>query len=405
MVNADDDRGLRAPYALGMQLLRRLRTRVRRMDPQRADVLLALAFLVESQMEVLLLVGNDAANAPVAALAMVPIAAGLALRRRAPLAATALVVAGFMTLQPLGREVNDNVYSMFFAVLLILFSLGAHAEGRRLWAGVGLAFLASTFGQLTDAYASTFVDYVFGGVVIAGGPPLLGRVISNRSRLNRTLREKAERLRRARADEAERAAAEERSRIAGELHDVVAHAMSAMVVQAGGARRLAERDPERAREAFAAVELTGREALTEIRRLLGVLRLEDEGIALTPQPSLRHLANMVERTRAAGLPVELAVAGDERALPPGVDLTAYRLIQEALSSALQEGGAGRANVTVRFASDALDVEVTDDGARDGTRHLPGVRERVSLYGGRLQAGRRRGGGHAVRARLPIGGAA
>ena len=182
--------------------------------------------------------------------------------------------------------------------------------------------------------------------------------------------------------------------------------MSAMVVQAGGARRLAAKDPERARAAFAAVEDTGREALTEIRRLLGVLRHQDDEIALAPQPSLRHLAALVERVRAAGLPVRLEVGGEARELPPGVDLTAYRLVQEALDGAITQGAAGSADVVVRYRPDGIDVEVLDDGAGgEGPRTLPGVRERVSLYGGQMHAGRRRSGGHAVRAKLPVGGAA
>ena len=198
--------------------------------------------------------------------------------------------------------------------------------------------------------------------MIAGGPILLGRVIANRSRLNAALRREgrapAPRPRR----QAEQAAAEERARIAGELHDVVAHAMSAMVVQAGGARRLADKNPERARAAFAAVEDTGREALTEIRRLLGVLRHQDDEIALAPQPSLRHLAALVARVRAAGLPVELADRRRGAPLPPGVDLTAYRLVQEALDGAISQGAAGRAEVVVRYRPDGIDVEVLDDGA-------------------------------------------
>jgi signal transduction histidine kinase len=181
--------------------------------------------------------------------------------------------------------------------------------------------------------------------------------------------------------------------------------MSAMVIQAGGARRLAEKDPSRAREAFIAVEETGREALTEIRRLLGVLRRDDEEIGLAPQPSLRHLGGLVRRSQAAGLPVALTIAGAARDLPPGVDLTAYRLVQAALAGALEQGAAERAEVTVRYAPDSVELEVLDDGAADDDRPLLGVRERVSLYGGRLHAGRRRSGGHAVRAQLPVSGGA
>ena len=230
---------------------------------------------------------------------------------------------------------------------------------------MAFTFVAQATSSAIDSYPSTLADLLIGGVLVAGGPILLARVLRNRAQLNATLRDKAERLRRERVQQAEQAALDERTRIAGELHDVVAHAMSAMVVQAGGARRLAEKDPARARDAFAAVETTGREALTDIRRLLGVLRREDEEIALAPQPSLRHLGALVRRSQAAGLPVTLTVDGDERPLPPGVDLTAYRLVQAALGGALEPGAAGRAEVAVRYRPDGLEVEVLDDGAVDG----------------------------------------
>src|SRR5215212_9644459 len=259
-----------------MPLLRSIRARARSLGPARVDALIAAAFLIESLLEATLLY-LDAPNGWVAVLASCLLTVGLAVRRRAPLASVALAAAGFVAFQPLGREVNDNVYSPFFAVLFLLFSFGLHEpSGRRLLAGFALVFAGNAVALTVDDYPSNVVDVFFGGTVIAGGPILLGRVIANRSRLNATLLEKAERLRRDRTDQAEQAAAEERARIANELHDVVAHAMSAMVVQAGGARRLAERNPARARDAFAAVEDTGREALTEIRRLLGVLRHQDD---------------------------------------------------------------------------------------------------------------------------------
>ena len=239
---------------------------------------------------------------------------------------------------------------------------------------------------------------------IVFGPALLGRVLRNRSQLNRTLREKARGLERDRAIRAAAAASEERTRIAGELHDVVAHALSAMVVQASGARRLAERDPARAAEAFQAVETSGREALTEIRGLLGVLRREDEELALAPQPSLRHVAALLRKVEASGLPVELVVEGDARDLPIGLDLTAYRVVQEAVGGALEHGHAGHVRVLVRYAADHVELEVVDDGG-EPARPLLGIRERVTLAGGVLRAGARRDGGHVVRARLPLGGAA
>ena len=389
-----------------MQPLRAIREWAGKLGPGRVDALIAVAFALEGLFEAAVFYAG-ARYAWVGVLATASIAFGLALRRRAPLVALLLAGAGFLAFQPLGREVNDNVYAPFFAVLFVLFSFGlTERRGRVLLAGVGAMFVINAISLTVDAYSSTVIDLIIGGLVIAGGPVLLGRVIANRSRLNAALSEKTERLRRDRAAEIEQAAAEERARIASELHDVVAHAMSAMVVQAGGARRLATKDPERARAAFAAVEDTGREALTEIRRLLGVLRHQDDEIALAPQPSLRHLAALVARVRAAGLPVRLEVDGDARELPPGVDLTAYRLVQEALEGAMTQGAAGSADVVVRYRPDGIDVEVFDDGAAgEGPRALPGVRERVSLYGGQMHAGRRRSGGHAVRAKLPVGGAA
>jgi signal transduction histidine kinase len=388
-----------------MELLRAIRARIRSLGPARLDALIAAAFLLESLLEAALLYA-DARYVWVAVAATLMIAAGLAVRTRAPLVAVLLGLAGFVTFQPLGHEVNDNVYTPFFAVLFLLFSFGLHEQRTRvLVGGFVFVFCCNALALSIDAYDSTVVDVLFGGLVIAGAPVLLGRVIAGRSRLNAALHEKAERLRRDRTAELEQAAQDERARIANELHDVVAHAMSAMVVQAGGARRLAPKDPERARAAFAAVEDTGREALTEIRRLLGVLRHQDDELALAPQPSLRHLAALVQRVRAAGLPVGLEIDGEQRPLPPGVDMTAYRLVQSALEGAVAQGAAGHADVVVRYRPDGIDVEVLDDGAAAAQRTLAGVRERVSLYGGQVHAGRRRNGGHAVRAKLPVGGAA
>jgi len=223
-----------------------------------------------------------------------------------------------------------------------------------------------------------------------------------RATLNRALSEKTAALERALSGAADRAVADERARIAGELHDVVAHSLSAMTVQASAAHRLTAAAHAGAGAAFATVEATGREALDELRRLLGVLRRDDAELALAPQPSLRHLGSLVSRTAAAGLPVELDLEGPLPELPAGIDLTAYRVIQGALAGARESGGAGRAEVRVRVRPDGLEVTVADDGAE---RPLGGIRERVELHGGRLTAGPRSAGGHAVRARLPFDGEA
>jgi signal transduction histidine kinase len=167
---------------------------------------------------------------------------------------------------------------------------------------------------------------------------------------------------------------------------------------------MAERDPERAETAFGIVETTGREALTELRRLLGVLRREDEELALAPQPSLAHITSLVQRARATGLPVALHVDGEPVPLPAGVDLTAYRLIQEALRRAQDSGGAGSASVGLSYLAGEIRIEVTDDGAAEG-RRLLGLRERVAVYGGELEAAATDGGGWRVAARLPAGASA
>jgi signal transduction histidine kinase len=230
------------------------------------------------------------------------------------------------------------------------------------------------------------------------------------------------------------AVAEERGRIARELHDVVAHSVSVMVVQAGAARRTMATSPEQATTALGQIESTGRQALVELRRLLGLLR-DGEGdpskaAALAPQPSLEHLESLAASAREAGLAVEVSVEGDPRPLPAGVDLSAYRIVQEALTNSLKHAGRARADVRVRYGREALEVQVTDDGSggpeaasggaglvvvafgpdgelqvsnppADGGHGLIGMRERVALFGGTLETGPRPGGGYRVAARLPL----
>jgi signal transduction histidine kinase len=230
------------------------------------------------------------------------------------------------------------------------------------------------------------------------------------------------------------AVAEERARIARELHDVVAHSVSVMVVQAGAARRTLATSPAQATTALGQIESTGRQALVEMRRLLGLLRDGDHDAALAPQPGLAHLESLAEAAREAGLPVEVEVEGEPRPLPAGVDLSAYRIVQEALTNSLKHAGRARARVRVCYGREALEVQVLDDGtglpvqARDGGAGLAvvrlrpggllevtdpvapaagggngliGMRERVAMFGGSLEAGPRPGGGYRVAARLPL----
>ena len=206
---------------------------------------------------------------------------------------------------------------------------------------------------------------------------------------------------------ADRAVAEERQRIARELHDVVAHSVSVMTVQAGAVRRLLRPEQERERQALEVIESIGREALTEMRRLVGLLREQGAMPEFAPQPSMRAVDVLIGTVREAGLPVELEIEGEPRELPPGVDLSAYRVIQEALTNALRYAGPAHAWVTVRWKEDELELEIANDGRSepggDGGGHgLAGLRERVSLVGGSIESGPRTGGGFVVRAHLPLG---
>ena len=378
--------------------------RLRALDPRRADLLLAGAFLVEALGELFLLVPPDAEGKPWVVLLLATVAGTLAVRRISPAGAALAAMPLFIVGNSLGDDYINHMVSPFFAAIVVLYGIGRHLEGRAVWLLTAYGVTAMWVSMAVDTFDDSLGNYVVSAGALIFGPVLLGRVLRNRARLNQALREKAARLERERGEQAAAAAVEERTRIAGELHDVVAHALSAMVIQAAGARRLAERDPARAGEAFRAVEASGREALTEIRGLLGVLRREDEELALAPQPSLRHVESLVRRVQAAGLPVELDVEGEARELPIGIDLTAYRVVQEALGGALEHGHAGLARVKLRYGPDHVELVVADDG-REPARPLLGIRERVTLSGGTLRAGARRDGGHVVRARLPLGGPA
>jgi signal transduction histidine kinase len=376
-----------------------LLARVRALPPYRLDALVGAVLYVEICFELAVLAGLHGPKLALAFFVATGFGLALALRRRAPISAVALATFGMVSGDLLGPEVTENVTSPFFVTIFVTFTAGSMLEGRRLVAAfmVGTAFVAAS--EVVDAYDNDVPSYVFSITFSLAAPMLFGQLLRNRSRLNQALREKAMRAEHARAEEAEAAALEERTRIASELHDVVAHALSAMTVQATAARRLAEREPARAATAFAAVEGTGREALTELRRLLGVLRKEDEELALAPQPSLLHVEGLVRRATAAGLPVALTVSGAARPLPAGVDLTAYRVVQEALGRARDAGGAGRADVAVAYGADGVSVEIRDDGA-PADRGLLGMRERVAVYGGELSTAALDGGGWRVTARLP-----
>lgn len=294
----------------------------------------------------------------------------------------------------------------FLALLLGFYSVAAYAEERRGILGaaiVGVSILAIDIPRLIAGMnpGDIIPAWVFYTTVW-----FIGRTIRKGRLQAARLQDLAAQLELEREEKTRTAVAEERSRISRELHDVIAHSVSVMVVQAQAAQRLLEGEQREARQALSSIETTGRQALTEMRRMLGILRRTDAELALTPQPSLKYLEALIEKVRDSGLPVELNVEGEARPLPPGVDLSAYRIVQEALTNSLKHAGPSHAKVRVNYGEDELELEISDDGAGNGKgegsgQGLIGMRERVTLYGGVFESGKRDGGGYLVRARLPL----
>ena len=293
---------------------------------------------------------------------------------------------------------------LFLAVLVSAFLFGMLHDRLEAIAGLVIAMATVAVVGWNDPSAG-ISEYIavptFMGVVWLAGFAL-GRKLQEVD----AVRERAVRLEGEREERAREAVAEERARLARELHDVVGHSVSVMTVQASAVRRLLLPDQEKEREALEVVEKTGRQALAEMRRLVDVLRRPEEAPALAPQPSLEHLDRLVAQVRESGLPVELRVEGEAVPLPAGVDLTAYRLVQEGLTNALKHARADRAEVLVRWGDGEIELEVTDNGTGSGDgsgggHGLVGMRERIAVYGGELDAAPRPEGGFRLRAKLPV----
>jgi signal transduction histidine kinase len=301
------------------------------------------------------------------------------------------------------------VGALQISLMLALFSVGAYSRStRESLAGLVAGFVFTVLTWLRpENQGSLWIFFIFG---LLGGLWLVGDTLRRRTSQLAALEARAAGLERDREQESRRAVTEERARIARELHDVIAHSVSVMVVQAAAARRVLDSQPETTRAALETIETTGRQALAEMRRLLGVMRREDvHDAAKAPQPGLARVAALVGEMRGAGLPVELRVEGEPGPVPPGVDVSAYRVVQEALTNALRHAAAASVSVVVRYGRDDVEIEVSDDGhgpledpASVGGHGLIGIRERVALFHGDFEAGPRAGGGFAVRARLPIG---
>ncbi len=335
----------------------------------------------------------QAAGYGVAALALVG-------RRARPLAST-LVVAGALTLE-FAIFGSPEGFGVFALPLVSAYTVAAAEERRRALTGLGAIVTMGLAWVLLDPVTVGRLGYLQGLVwlspwVVAW---LLGAYL-------RTRRLYVQGLLREREERAAAAVADERGRIARELHDVIGHSVSVMTVQASAVRRLMRPDQTKEREALETVEATGREALTEMRRMVGVLRSGDDVPDLSPPPTIAQLDQLVRRFERTGLEITLDVRGDSVALPPGIDLTAYRLVQEALTNTLRHAQATRAIVEVSFSETAIELSVRDDGRGpdDGTQPgsgLIGMRERVAVYGGVLVAGAADGGGYELTAHLPLG---
>ena len=352
--------------------------------PTRLDLALAAVLLVVSQFEVWAfgLAGGGAAAA--GSLAAVAIAS--AWRTRLPVVSAAAVLGAAIVCAKTSGQPGSVTFAV--AELLAFYRLGTLADRPRAYAGLGLGLLSGL--ALTDHLSlNKYLAVAVGAFVI---PWLVGTVALRRSNA-RDL-----------ATARDRAVADERARLARELHDLVSHNVGMMVVQAGAGEVLLDKDPERTREALHAIETGGREALLELRRLLGLLR--GSGADLAPQPTLARLDELVERVRSTGLDVRLEVEGKAEHVAPAVDLSAYRIVQEALTNVLKHAEATRADVVVRWSRTQLEIEVQDDGAGpsgDGApgHGLAGMAERVAVLGGSLEAGPRGDRGYRLRALLPV----
>ncbi len=328
-------------------------------------------------------------------LVMLPLLMGaaLALRRRAPLLMWIGIWAG-IALQNLITRHPPQGLEFLFVLFAGGYSLGAHASLRRGAAGLAvtapvMALISRLGGVGMGLSVIPILAFWLAGVVVRAR-----RRAAALARRNAAL----QRL-------AEQAAAAEQARIARELHDIVAHHLSVIVLQAAGARA----SGRSAGTVLEKIENSGRQALAETRRLLGVLRDTGEETGLAPQPGISELDALADTVRAAGLPVNLVIDGDPAALPAAVDVSVYRIVQEALTNILKHAGPARADVTIGCADEAVTIEITDDGTREpgnqppaGGHGLAGMRERVTIFGGDLRAGPRPGGGFTVHARLPLG---
>jgi signal transduction histidine kinase len=368
------------------------------------DVGIAVALGMIGQV-VLVTGATDEGSLAVTCPSYAIVAASLGLRRRRPFVMAAVLSVVFVA-QALAAGSPTSLWALV-VILIASFSVGAAANDRDSKLG-GALLLGATYAIANLEDAAKLGDRLFTALVLCGGPWLAGRLVRRHREQASTLDLLNVELEQRRAEDVRVATAEERARIARELHDVVAHSISVMVVQAGAAGQVLDKDPARARQPLEQIREAGKAALAEMRHLLGVLRTDDDGLALAPQPGVADLPALVEKMRGAGLDAQLDMPHDVPALAPGCDLAAYRIVQEALTNTLKHAGRVSAKIRVGVTPEQVDIEVVDTGhneLRNGSvgHGLIGMRERARLYGGSVDAGPGPNGGWAVVARLPRDG--
>jgi signal transduction histidine kinase len=377
----------------------RLQARIRQLVPSKIDLLAAGLLAVLSAA---LLAGS---RHPIPAVALGILgSASVATRRRAPVFSVLSIVAVSALIALIDHGAQEPAQGI--ATACCFYTLAGRPAARR---NVDVALLVLVVGAVALTPQGGAVNVVVKWVLFVLLPYLAGRTVRSRRGLTRELEANAERVRREQEARARAATAEERTRIARELHDVIAHSLSVMVIQTVAAREVAADDRAAASAALGAVQLAGREALLEMRRLIGVLRHGDIELAGSAAPGLDQLDRLAQQARLSGLPVEVNMLGRRRRLPEALDLVAFRIVQEALTNSIKHAGPARASVTVTFAAEMLELEICDDGrgvtpdrAVDGGGHgLVGMRERLALFDGELSIGCRPGGGFRVYAQLPM----
>lgn len=392
----------------GSSLARRVVERWRRISPGTKDSTFAILWSFATQVELLvadLVEGSLAAQS----LAFAVMTLSLVWRRTRPLLAAVLLGAAIAAQTLIG---SAEIVGGFVAMLVGTYSIASYATNVRSLA-VGSAFVFAGLFTYPVVNEMNFADEV-GNFVIFASLWVLGRLVRTWRRGAAEAEEHAAAVERAREEHVRLALADERGRIARELHDVVAHGVSGMVLQAGAARQLLHRDPAAAEEPLLAVEGLGRQALEEMRRLLGLLRRDDEDLALAPPLQLGAIGRLVDDVRRSGVAVTSRIEGDERPLPTGLEVSAYRIVQEALTNVVKHADASQVEVVLRYDDEGLELIIVDDGCGSagddahavGTGHgLLGMRERAELFGGTLIAGPRQPTGWQVHARLATGGQA